>query len=429
MKNSIKNKLKAMLACLIVLPCTFMFAGCKSNDNELLSKINNLQTQIDALESANRNGSKPDTYDLYLSAVEKENYQGTYLDFIKNNLTISADTTSMVANKCTASVVSVYAKNSPADQRTAGSGIIYSIDDNGNAIVVTNYHIVYQAGSTTGAKSIFELYLYGSSQKINATFVGGSADYDIAVLKVEASDVLKNSNAQAVSIDKENTKLGKTVLAIGNPHADGISITRGVISRDSEVVNMTVAGQTKSRRVLRHDAYITNGSSGGGLFDMAGNLVGLTNGGEDEDHIKYAIPSSIVYVVTQNILKNCLNTNAYTTKNIYLNAITAIEETTSTYNKQTGFIDIADTIVLAQIHEDSVLKTTNVLQSGDVLKTLTINAGTENEIKLNLSRNFEIKEFLLLADVGDTLKIDAERNGTAVSTTITIRTADTVSAF
>ena len=430
-KRNLKKIFKTFVISALLLPCTFLFCACGNNNDELLAKIDSMQAQINALESANRDSNPQiDTYDMYLQAVENDEFTGSYLDFIKQNITVSNDTTSAVANKCTASVVSIQAKDTENGGGTNGSGIIYSLDQNGNAIIVTNYHLAYSPSTANKAHNIFELYLYGadSTKKINATFVGGSADYDLAVLKVTESEILKNSGAMAVSFDIENTKLGTTCLAIGNPNADGISITRGVVSRDSEQVNMTVAEVTKKRRVIRHDAYITNGSSGGGLFDMNGNLIGLTNGGErDENHINYAIPSSIVYAVTQNILKNCGNGINFSAKTTTLNAITVGSETQTTYNSQTGFIDIVDTVIFAEIQDTSILKTTNVIASGDKIKTIIINEGTASEIKKDITRAFEIKELLLYASAGDTLKIVVQRNGQTLSTTMMVRASDIIS--
>ena len=312
MQNKLFKILKVALIAILIIPCCFSLSACgKLSAYELAVEngfvgteqewLNSLKgksayelavengfvgTEQEWLDSLKGDSGKDaetlDTYDLYLQAVEHENYSGTYLDFIKEYLTVSSDTTSLVASKSIASVVTVSAYSSQNASPINGSGIIYDLDENGNAIIVTNYHVTYSSSSENKAHKFYDLFLYGQdyTKVINATFVGGSADYDISVLKVTASDVLKNSNAQKVSIDTNTPKLGTTCLAVGNPNGDGIAISRGVVSVDSEPVKMTIAGVTKSRRLLRHDCYITGGSSGGGLFDMNGNLIGITNGGE-----------------------------------------------------------------------------------------------------------------------------------------------------
>ena len=81
------------------------------------------------------------------------------------------------------------------------------------------------------------MYLYGSEVEdyaLPATYVGGSMTYDIALVKVENNEFLKNSNATAVKIaNSNNVKVGSTAIAIGNPDAGGISATAGIISVDS----------------------------------------------------------------------------------------------------------------------------------------------------------------------------------------------------
>ena len=444
MKQKLKHILKLskiVLVMILIIPCIFMFSACGKNGKNGLSaydiavKNGFVGTEAEWLESLKgKDAEKIDTYDLYLQAVEHDAFQGTYLDFIKQNLMTAADTTSLVANSCTASVVSIYPYNSnQTPSPTGASGVVYSLDENGNAIIVTNYHLVYLATSPTKAYSNYSLYLYGqdSTKAIPATYVGGSADYDIAVLKVTQSEVLKTSNAKQVSLQTQNAILGETCLAIGNPNKDGISITRGVVSRDSEQVSMSVAGTTKLRRVLRHDAYITYGSSGGGLFNMNGELIGITNGGDTaSNHTNYAIPANLVYSVVENILSDCLNKETYSMTTLSLNAIIVAAETQTTYNKSTGYIDILDKVIFAEIESDSVIKSTD-LASGDNIKTLTINKDEINEKTIAITRAFEVKEFLMFANVGDKLTIVAERtlhngNVQTITATVTFTQADVV---
>ena len=424
------KKLRLFLAILFALPCCFVFSACSNNNDELLSKIKDLQSQIDTLESSyqKNNNSTLDTYDLYEQAIANDEFEGSFLDFLNENFTITHDSTSLVANKSTMSVVTVLAYNMKSSIRR-GSGIIYSLDNNGNAIIVTNYHVTYNTGSNS-VFSNYELNLYGqdSTKTITAEFVGGSAEYDLAVLKVSNSNVLKNSNVSAVTLDTNDAKLGTTCLAIGNPNGDGISITRGVVSRDSESVKTTVAGLQKYRRLLRHDAYITNGNSGGGLFDMNGNLIGITNAGEtNANHINYAIPSSTIYAVVQSILANCLNTPRTSATTLNLGALYVSESNTSTYNPQTGFIDIVESVIFAEIQETSILKQTNILQSGDEIINLSLDAGEVNEISKDITRTHHVKEFLLKAKAGDILTITAKRNGATISTTLSITANDIIS--
>lgn len=167
----------------------------------------------------------------------------------------------------------------------AGSGVIYDLNkEAGNAYVITNFHVIYDAESDNGIADYIYLSLYGGITNINtstgentdglaipATYVGGAADYDIAVLKVQGSEILRESSAEEAEIgSSEEITTGEKVFAIGNPEGDGISVTEGVISVDSEYIQLESTinpGTAVSMRVMRTDAAINPGNSGGGLFD------------------------------------------------------------------------------------------------------------------------------------------------------------------
>ena len=88
---------------------------------------------------------------------------------------------------------------------SAGAGVIYQLDkEKGNAYIITNYHVVYNVdadtAATDGISTDIKLYLYGqeyADYAINAEYVGGSMNYDIAVLRVTGSEILMQSNAMA----------------------------------------------------------------------------------------------------------------------------------------------------------------------------------------------------------------------------------------
>ena len=129
-----------------------------------------------------------------------------------------------------------------------GSGVIYQMDKSeGDAFIITNYHVVYDASSNTknGISNDISVYLYGSEieeKAIEATYVGGSLYYDIAVLRVEDSAILKASSACAVTVaDSDEIVVGDSAIAIGNAQGLGISSTSGVVSVDSEHITMTAA--------------------------------------------------------------------------------------------------------------------------------------------------------------------------------------------
>ena len=119
----------------------------------------------------------------------------------------------------------------------AGSGVIYQMNRaEGEAFIITNYHVVYDASSNTdnGISDDINVYLYGSEETgkaISATYVGGSLYYDIAVLHVSNSELLKASDSCEAEIrDSDNILVGDNAIAIGNAKGYGISASLGIVS-------------------------------------------------------------------------------------------------------------------------------------------------------------------------------------------------------
>lgn len=142
-----------------------------------------------------------------------------------------------------------------------GSGVV--IAEGG--YVITNYHVV------SGGDS-YQI-LMPDNTKVEAELTGYDRSYDLAVLKVSDEDA-KNLTPAAIG-STDAVKVGSTVVAIGNPGGETLSstVTCGIISCLARNVN----GDNTTRTVdyIQHDASISNGNSGGGLFDINGNLIGI----------------------------------------------------------------------------------------------------------------------------------------------------------
>ncbi len=435
-KRKLFNFFKLCIIFCLVVPCAFFFTACKDGETPYIGDngnwfIGDTDTGVKANGTDGKDGkdgqagtngtdgkdAEPvDTYEVYLNAVENENYQGTYLDFIKEYFDVTTDITSAVANKSVMSVVGIRAYNVTTSQ-TKGSGVIYDIDGDGNAIILTNYHVACGQGKVPLQK--IECHLYQQNSYFKTTFIGGSSTYDIAVLKVENCEILKNSNAQAVTLNTNKISLGETCIAVGNPSGYGISITKGAIGVDSEYVNMTVAEETHLRRVFRHDAYTTGGSSGGGLFDINGYLIGLTNGGISGTDINYAIPADLVEKVVDDILKN---TNSGKVNTLKL-GIEIISTTASILNPDKT-ISVIDKIVISDI-VDGIVASDATLAVGDQIVSITLSPDTDAEETIKFDREHEFKEFLITLQHGTTIKLNVLRNcSSPVSFTHTISVDD-----
>ena len=179
-----------------------------------------------------------------------------------------------------------------------GSGVV--IADGG--YILTNYHVVASGDSYQ--------VLMPSGDKVDATLVGYDSSYDLAVLKVDADAAGTLVPVAIGSVEK--MYVGSTVVAIGNPGGETLynTVTQGVISSLSREVD----GGNTSRSVdyIQHDAAINSGNSGGGLFDVNGNLIGINTlkysgsyyTGSTYEGLGFAIPIDTAFPIAVELIEN-----------------------------------------------------------------------------------------------------------------------------
>lgn len=182
---------------------------------------------------------------------------------------------------------------------TSGSGFVLTED----GYIASNYHVV------SGAKSITVICSDGTEYE--AEYVGGDESNDIALLKVDASGL------RPVGIgDSDALIVGDQVAAIGNPLGELAStLTVGYISAKDRVI--TTDGTQIN--MLQTDAAINSGNSGGPLFNMLGQVVGITtakysgttNSGASIEGIGFAIPINDVYDMLEDLRLYGYVTGAY----------------------------------------------------------------------------------------------------------------------
>ncbi len=170
----------------------------------------------------------------------------------------------------------------------AGSGVI--ITENG--YIITNNHVI------EGATEIYVRLTDGSEYK--AECIGGDADYDIAVIKIEAAQAFP-----PLALGKSSElQVGESVVAIGNPLGSlGGTVTNGIISALDRKV--TVDGHQMT--LLQTNTAINPGNSGGGLFNMAGELIGVVNAKQSDTGIEglgFAIPIDVAWNVAKDIMEH-----------------------------------------------------------------------------------------------------------------------------
>lgn len=395
-------------------------------------------------------GADLDIEDIY----EKSGYTGTFQQFLKeyfgkDSLDIVEDNNTTQIAKNLMSVVSVQAFSAGS----TGSGVIIDLNKTaGTAYIVTNYHVVYSAevDESDWKKNIY-VYLYGSqsyetelqangSYKLTgygdgmeATYVGGSINYDIAVLKVEGNDYLKNSVAQEATIGNSDTAVvGEKVYAIGNPQGHGIAVTEGALSVDSEYISLAmevlykvnngfggyknvIAEKEFSYRVMRTDAAINGGNSGGALFNVKGELIGIVNAKSSSsaiDNMAYALPITNVKYVVDNILDN-----SGKVLRAMFGVTLKVVGSKAEFDKN-GNITTVQTIGVNEVSDGSIAE--GKLQKGDILKTIQINGG---EVK-NVTRQYTVIDYMLNVRRGDTVKMKIVRGGTEQEISFTFDKAE-----
>ena len=163
-------------------------------------------------------------------------------------------TVNSVVGISTESTTNVFGQEAVA--ASSGSGFIISED----GYVITNAHVVSGANSIT-----VELF---NGDSFEAQLAGASTDFDIAVLKISAKGL------PAVGVgDSDTLKVGEEVVAIGNPLGElTFTMTNGILSALDREINTD--GNPQS--MLQTNAAINSGNSGGPLFDMDGNVIGVT---------------------------------------------------------------------------------------------------------------------------------------------------------
>lgn len=177
----------------------------------------------------------------------------------------------------------------PEQRREAlGSGVIVSAD----GYILTNHHVV------DGAEQI-KVDL-NDNRSLNAKVVGSDPPSDLAVLKVDAS------NLPVLSLgDSDKVRVGDVVLALGNPLGIGQTVTMGIISAKGRQTGLS-SGSFED--FLQTDAPINQGNSGGALVSTSSELVGINSqilspsGGSIG--IGFAIPSNMARTVMDTLIRN-----------------------------------------------------------------------------------------------------------------------------
>jgi len=168
-----------------------------------------------------------------------------------------------------------------------GSGVLVSPE----GIIITNHHVINDADQ-------IEVALF-DGRKLKAKMIGSDPETDIAVLKIDASNL-----PTPITLGKiDSVHIGDVVLAIGNPFGVGETVTSGIVS----AMGRDHVGINTFENFIQTDAAINPGNSGGALIDTRGNLIGIntaiySNNGASMG-IGFAIPINLAKQVMESIIK------------------------------------------------------------------------------------------------------------------------------
>ena len=175
----------------------------------------------------------------------------------------------------------------PQERQSSALGSGFIIDEKG--ILVTNNHVI------EGAEDI--VVQVNGEKKFKAKVIGADPLSDIAVLKIES----KEKFLPVRFGDSDKARIGDWVIAIGNPFGLGGTVTSGIISARNRSI-----GLSRYEDYIQTDASINSGNSGGPLFDMNGNVIGINTailGRSGNVGIGFSIPSNSAKIVIDQLIE------------------------------------------------------------------------------------------------------------------------------
>ena len=270
----------------------------------------------------------------------------------------------------------------------AGSGFILTQD----GYILTNYHVVENSSS-------IKVTTYDGTS-YDAQLIGYDESNDIAVLKIDATDL-----TPVVLGDSDTLNVGDTVVAIGNPLGElTFSLTTGAVSALDRPVTFST-GTTMN--LIQTDCAINSGNSGGALFNLYGEVIGITNakysssGSSSEasiDNIGFAIPIDQVRSIFESII-----TNGYIVKPYIGVTVSDVSSESQSYGLPQG-------AAVRSVTENSPAAEAG-LQENDIITT--VNGET-------VTGSNDLVKLVKASAAGDTLELTVYRQGQTLTLTLTV---------
>lgn len=269
----------------------------------------------------------------------------------------------------------------------SGSGFIYSSD----GYIITNYHVIESASS-------IKVTLY-DGMSYDAQLIGYDESNDVAVLKIDAKDLTP------VTIgDSSNLNVGDSVIAIGNPLGElTFSLTSGAVSALDREVTMS---NNVTMELIQTDCAINSGNSGGALFNLYGEVIGITNAkysgssgsGASIDNIGFAIPINSVRSIVDSIIEK-----GYVAKPYIGVMVSDVSDEAISYGTPAG-------AAVASVTEGGPAEKAG-LQANDIITAVDGKA---------ISGKSDLSSIIADHAAGDKLTLSVYRQGQTLTVTVTV---------
>ena len=289
-------------------------------------------------------------------------------------------------DQCSKSIVAIKGYQDGVDGYYWGSGIILSKD----GLILTNTHVIENCD--TASVTLFDNSSY------DAALVGADSTSDIAVLRIEATGLTPASFG-----DSAELAIGDKVAAIGNPLGETfrMTLTDGIIS----AIDRGISYNGHSMTLLQTNTAINEGNSGGALFNMYGQVIGVTNmkmmsSYSSIEGIGFAIPSSTIAAVADSLMQYG-EVRGRTAIGITVGAIP--ENVTSHYDLPTG-------LYVSAVEEKSDAAAKGI-QQGDIITAVNGSPASATSDILTVKNTL---------GVGDTITFTIWRDGETFDVDVTL---------
>lgn len=265
-------------------------------------------------------------------------------------------------------------------RQSLGSGVIISED----GYILTNHHVIKDA-------NIIKVRLYKSKEDIEATVVGKDPKIDIALLKIN-----KDNLPYAKLGDSDKLEVGDWVIAIGNPFGLSHTVTKGIVSAKGRVI-----GSGPYDDFIQTDAPINFGNSGGPLFNLNGEIVGINTaiiaGGQN---IGFSIPINMIKTILPQLKKGIV-------ERAYLGV--KFQEVTKDISESFG-LDKISGVLISEVLKNSPAEKAGI-KEGDII--LEVNGKPVDEFT-------SFPKIIASYLPGDTIKLKIYRERKEISLTVTL---------